>query len=315
MFGVSTLQGNGDTQQSIFQVIVYRLSGIVILFFGSALYTHASTLVIAQLSERPKKDYKELRPMVTYMAAQLSSVGVTSGEVRLFRDIEKLIAAINRGEIHWVTETAKSAAIIVNRTSSNVLLSKWKNKQKSYSSLMYTRQDSDIKSIDQLIGRVIALENEDSFSSTFLPRLLIEERGLVLQQLDDIRSRPDKDKVGYVYSRNEKNNILWTAKGLVDAGVVNDGDWVNENRLPVKLKQQLRVFHRSEKFPRAFEITTFALPKTVSALLKQKLLAMNESNARDVLLRYENSTGFSELPSNYRQRLDEIYAQTQDWKR
>jgi len=294
--------------------MVYPLFAILVLFFATTIHTNASTLVLAQLSERPKKDYKELRPMVTYMAEQLSSVGITGGEVRLFRDMDKLIVAINRGEVHWVTETAKSTAIIVNRTPSNVLLSKWKNNQKSYSSFLYTRHDSDIKSIEHLVGRVIAFENEDSFSSAFIPRALIEERGLALQKLDHIRATPDNDKVGYVFSRNEKNNILWTAKGLVDAGVVNDGDWENKDRLPLSLKSKLRVFHRSEKFPRAFEITTFALPKPVSALLKQKLLAMAENNERDVLLRYENSTGFSELPTNYRQQLDEIYQRTKDWK-
>jgi len=308
------LQGNGYTQYKTFHDTVYLLFGILVLFIGTTMHTNASTLVLAQLSERPKKDYKELRPMVTYMAKQLSSVGITGGEVRLFRDMDKLIAAINRGEVHWVTETAKSTAIIVNRTSSDVLLSKWKNNQKSYSSLLYTRHDSAIKSINDLVGRVIAFENEDSFSSAFIPRVLIEEQGLALQKLDHIRATPNSDKVGYVFSRNEKNNILWTAKGLVDAGVVNDGDWENKDRLPLSLKGKLRVFHRSEKFPRAFEITTFALPKSVSVLLKQKLLAMADNNGRDVLLRYENSTGFSELPANYRQRLNEIYQRTKDWK-
>ena len=58
----------------------------------------ADTLVLAQLSDRPKKDFKQLRPMAKYVASELKSVGITRGEVRLFSELDELTAAVKSGE-------------------------------------------------------------------------------------------------------------------------------------------------------------------------------------------------------------------------
>jgi len=290
------------------------LIGCLFLFvFLFPMLSNAKILVLAQISERPKKDFKELRPMVSYMATKLKSLGYTQGKVRLFSDTQTLIEAVNRGEVHWITETAKTAAELINKTGAKLLVNKWKNGQQSYASILYTRHDNAIMSIDDLNGKVIAFESEDSFSSYYLPRALIEERGMTLRKMESLREKPRADEVGYVFSRNEKNNVLWTTKQLVDVGVVNNGDWGNINRVPAALKTQLRILFTSSQFPRAYEIVTPAMSEPAVALLKKTLLEMNLENSDGVLARYEKATGFGPLPTGYRQQLNGIYKRSLAW--
>jgi len=293
---------------------------IKLLWFGmvalSALATFASdanTLVLAQISERPKKDFKELRPMAAYMAEKLASVGFTQGQVKLFNNIDDLVAAVKRGEVHWISETAKTASVLINQTDAKLLVNKWKNGQHSYASIIYARKDSGINTLSDLKGKVIAFENKDSFSSYFLPRVLIEERGLTLRHMADVRVKPSAEEVGYVFSRNEKNNVLWTAKRLVDAGVINDGDWENTDRVPKNIKAQFKILLSSPQFPRSYEITTPMLSPKATKLLKATLLSMTVENSNGVLARYENSIGFGELPKGYEKQLNDIYQRSLAW--
>lgn len=294
-----------------------RSTRAMLVLVGGLLFstvTIAQTLVLAQVTERPKKDFKELRPMVTYMAEQLSSVGITKGEVRLFSDVEELIKAVKEGKVHWITETSYTAARLIHEANAKLIVAKWKKGQKNYSSIIYTSAKSDIKDVSQLAGKTIAFENPESFSSYFIPRLYLESQGLSLEYQSNVRMSPNPLSVGYVFSNNEKNNVLWVDKHLVAAGVVNDGDWSNEQRVPLSIKQDLRVLYQSKPYPRAFEIVGPGLDSKIAEALRIKLLAMNDGADKDILFRYEKSTGFSPItPANY-QQLSDVYQRSLQWK-
>lgn len=208
------------------------LSVLFLLSYGLIVPVKAQTLVIAQITERPKKDFKELRPMVKYMAEQLKDVGITDGEVRLFSTVEDLVAAVKHGEVHWITETSFTAAKLIHEAGAKLIATKWKNGQQSYSSILYASAQRNIESVNDLVGTTIAFENPESFSGYFLPRLYLENQGLLLEQLNSVRQKPAANKVGFVFRHNEKNNVLWVDKGLVAAGAINNGDWNNQERLP-----------------------------------------------------------------------------------
>ena len=294
-----------------------RSTRAMLVLVGGLLFsavTIAQTLVLAQVTERPKKDFRELRPMVTYMAEQLSSVGITKGEVRLFSDVEELIKAVKEGKVHWITETSYTAARLIHEANAKLIVTKWKKGQKNYSSIIYTSAKSDIKDVSQLAGKTIAFENPESFSSYFIPRLYLESQGLSLEYQSNVRMSPKPLSVGYVFSNNEKNNVLWVDKHLVAAGVVNDGDWSNEQRVPLSIKQDLRVLYQSKSYPRAFEIVGPGLDSKIAEALRKKLLAMNDGADKDILFRYEKSTGFSPItPANY-QQLSDVYQRSLQWK-
>ncbi|MFC6670448.1 phosphate/phosphite/phosphonate ABC transporter substrate-binding protein [Marinobacterium aestuariivivens] len=285
---------------------------LIMLLVASPL-GQAKPLVLGQISDRPGKDLDELRPMVDYAAAHLTSLGISSGEVRLFDSAEALIAAMQAGEVDWVTETPYTAARLVREAGARPLLRKWKRGQQYYQTLIYTHADSAIREIGDLAGKRIAFEHPESFSSYFVPRLILEQAGLQLTALETIGQAPDTDRVGYLFSRNEKNNALWVHKSLVSAGALNNSDWENPKRVPDALRQDLRIIYRSVQYPRAMELVSPGLALELADGLRKLLLGMAGSGATDILARYEHTTGFAPLQPGDLQLLHDIYENSRSW--
>ncbi|MCW9054125.1 MAG: phosphate/phosphite/phosphonate ABC transporter substrate-binding protein [Motiliproteus sp.] len=293
---------------------VLRCCLITLLLSAPLQAIQAETLVIAQLSDRPKKDYKQLRPMVEAIASRLKAQGITGGNVALFADRSSLVAALKAGKVHWVTETPYTASVLVHEAGARPLLQKWKSGQRRYQSLIYTRKDSDIKTLADLSGKRIAFEHPQSFSSYYLPRILLESNNLQLYNLRGQHSLATDQQLGYQFSRNEKNNLLWVHKRLVDAGVLNNNDWQNSSRVPTKLKSDLRIIHRSKPYPRALELVAPHVTEDLAAALKRELLAMTVETDKYLLARYEGTTGFEQVGEEVTELLAEIYRKSRQWQ-
>ncbi|GGO77742.1 phosphate-binding protein [Marinobacterium nitratireducens] len=289
------------------------LKPLLLLLLVWSQIARAEPLVLAQVSDRPSKDFEQLRPMVEYAAARLAPLGITSGEVRLYDSAEQLASALQAGDVDWITETPFTAARLMHEAGARPLLRKWKGGQHQYQTLIYTRSDSPIRSVLDLTDRRIAFEHPESFSSYFVPRRILLRSGLQLTGLKDLHQPPPPGNTGYLFSRNEKNNALWVHKGLVDAGALNSGDWENRERVPVAIRRDLRIIYRSETYPRALELVSSELDDNVVAALRELLLAMPASGASEVLASYENSTGFEPLQPGDIELLSDIYDSSRRW--
>lgn len=288
-----------------------RLLGHLATLLGVLLTTaqlRAQPLVVAQISDRPKQDYAHLRPMARYAAEQLTEFGFDSAEVRLYRNIDDLILAVRSGEVHWVSETPYTAARLMDETGSLPLVKKLKNGQREYQTLIYAHQDSNVKELEDLIDHSIAFEHPFSFTGYYLPKRILESGGYTLTSLESPEESPPKGQVGYLFSRNEKNNALWVDKGIVSAGVLNDGDWENPERVPPRLRKRLRVIYRSSYYPRAFEVVTPALSLQAAEQLQRILLTLDRPTHGALLDRYENTEKFAPIQPEDLQLLAEIAA-------
>jgi phosphonate transport system substrate-binding protein len=291
------------------------LSRIIPLLLGLLLSVPAQSrvLVLGQVSERPDKDYAQLRPMVEHAAAQLSGLGVSSGEVRLYAEAEDLVTAMRRGEVDWVTETAFTAARLVHEAGARPLLRKWKRGQRDYQSIIYTRADSPVRNLHDLVGQTIAFEHVDSFSSYFLPRRLLEQQGLQLRPLENVQQTAEPGLVSYIFSRTEQNNALWVHKGLSVAGSLNNNDWDNPARVPLGLRADLRIIYRSASYPRALELVSAGLEPALALALQDLLLGMVPETFPELLARYEQTTGFEPILPDDMQLLTDIYESSRAW--
>lgn len=288
-----------------------KLSSCVLLILISlftAPHLFAETLVIAQLSDRPKKDFKQLRPMVEHVADALSDYGITGGRVELFSDIDNLIEAVKDGSVHWVTETPYAAARLVYEADATPLLIKWKSNQKRYQTYIYTRKESTINTLENLVGQRIAFEHQNSFSSYFVPRMIFADQQLPVSKAIQFDSELNADAINYMFSRNEKNNVLWVHKGLVNAGTLNSGDWENPKRVPSSLKEDLKIIFKSKPFPRAMELVSPKLSPTLQSALKATLLNLDPDKDAKLLKRYEKTSGFEEIDQQSLHFLKGVYS-------
>ncbi|MCU7918386.1 MAG: phosphate/phosphite/phosphonate ABC transporter substrate-binding protein [Candidatus Thiodiazotropha sp. (ex Dulcina madagascariensis)] len=277
---------------------------LVLLILGCcfpAVQTYASskdpdTLVIGKISHNPKKHYRYLKPMVKYAVERMQDLGIRKGKIRMVRSKEQLADMVRRGDVDWVTETPIAAAYLHEKSGAEILVRKWKKGVPEYHSVFFSLEKSNINKLEDLVGKVIALEDPASTSAFYLPVYAMLEKGLRLIKLRNIREKPPADMVGFVFAREEINIATLVHMGIVDAGAFSNTDWNKEDHLPSKYRAKLSIFMRTSPIIRAVEMVRQDIDPAIRKRLEEILLqAGNDPQAAPVLHAYQRTKKFDKL--------------------
>ncbi len=286
------------------RVLLALLACVLVLAVGvvsAADRDRDRTLVIGKVSTNPKKHYRYLKPMAEYVVARMHDLGIDRVEVLMARNNRQMARYLRKGQVDWVTETVFSAIEFEDRAGAEILLLKWKKGVPAYHTVFFAREDSGIRTLADLKGRVITLQDAGSTSGFFVPAAELIGAGLQLEHLDSPRDSASGDRVGYVFATEEINMSTWVHKGLVDAGAFANLDWQKEDHLPRVFRDSMHIFHRSEDFPRALELVRKDLRPEVKQRLKEILLAAHEDpGASAALYAYQRTKRFAELDEEVR---------------
>lgn len=140
----------------------------------------SEVLVIGKVSDNPHKHFRALKPIADYAVAQMQDLGIKKAKVLMAKDNQTMIRYLQEGRVDWVTETPFSAIQFANQADAKVVLRRWKKRMPNYHTLFFTRQDSGVKTLADLRGRRIALEDEGSTTAYFLPLLMLVQEGSLL---------------------------------------------------------------------------------------------------------------------------------------
>jgi phosphonate transport system substrate-binding protein len=250
-------------------------------------------LVLGRVSDNPRDHYAQLRPLLDYVVPRLRGVGIREGRVLMARDAQQMLSYMRRGRVDWITETAGTGMAFSERANARVLVATERSGVRQYHSVFFARRDSGIRSVQDLRGRSLALQNPSSTSAYFAPALSLLDAGLDMEILLSPQDRPAGDSVGYLFARSEGNIATWVHKRLVDAGAFSNLDWHGLERLPQSFRDDLVLFHETPPFPRAIELVRGDLDPAVAQRLRQVLLAAAEDpDARVPMLHFFNTTRF-----------------------
>lgn len=270
-------------------------------------FTREETLILGRVSTNPVKHIKNLQPMVEYASSKMKHAGIKKGEVVFAKDNRQMIQLIKRGEIDWITETPFSATYFIQKAKAQPILLRWKKGVQKYSTIFFTRKDSDIKSVTDLKGKKIAFEDPGSTSGFFLPFGVILQQGLTTTELASPREQPPENMVGYTFSKNEINTTNWVTHKIIDAGVISNLDWIEPDRVPEKMKEQLVIFHETDPVPRAIElIGPHVKQQTKDALIQILTTAHEDETAANALKNYKSTKQFDKLDQEMAASLNNI---------
>jgi phosphonate transport system substrate-binding protein len=268
------------------RLVLVALTGLLMAFgCAAAAADRNATLVIGRVSDNPREDIQRLRPMLDYVVPKLRRVGIERGEILLARDPVQLRNYLRRGRVDWVTETAAMAAMLGADADAQPLLRAMRDNEGAYRSVIFVRRDSGIESIDQLLGRRIALQIRSSTSAFYLPLLMLRDAGLPIVELASPDDTPAPGEIGFVMARSELNVATWVEKGLADAGAFSNRDWGNPTRMPESFRNHMRLIAQSDDVPRAVELVRPDLDPLVRDGLSAALLAAGDDPAADQALR------------------------------
>ncbi|WIO73827.1 phosphate/phosphite/phosphonate ABC transporter substrate-binding protein [Porticoccaceae bacterium LTM1] len=277
---------------------------------GSRVVTpenRSTTFIIGKVTHNPKKHYPRLMVMAQYLLPHLKELGYERVEVRLAKSVDGMTAMLKNNQVDLVTDTPFSALKFEKEAGAELLLLKWKKGVREYHSLIVVHKDSDIYSLEDLKGKVVAFEDRGSTSAYLLPRYALQKAGLKLQELESPREVASHPFTGFVFSQAEQNTAAWVESNWVDAGCISNLDFEKPDHILPHQKESFRVIYQSDPVPRAFEIVRPGLPEKVKSRLSRILLNMpNDPAAVEALKAYQRTTKFEEITELDRKALKEL---------
>ncbi|WHO94433.1 phosphate/phosphite/phosphonate ABC transporter substrate-binding protein [Xanthomonas campestris] len=276
-------------------------------FAATAAAAPSSVLVLGRISDDPATHYDQLKPLLDYVVPRMREVGIRSGEILMAPDARQMASYLRRGRVDWVSETAGAAMLLEQRGSAHPLLMTERSGVRDFHTVFFVRRDSPIRSLAQLRGHTLALQNASSTSGYLVPMLELVRNGLAC----DVLLSPDDTQVlgsvGYLLVGSKLNIAAFVHKRLIDAGAFSNLDWDDERHLPPTFKREFRIVHRSAPVPRAVEMVRTGIDPAVERRLRAVLLqAAADPQAGPALKRFFGTTAFHPVGAPSRARLEAL---------
>lgn len=266
---------------------------LLVLSIGSHHHARAMTLVIGSISVNPSGEMADWLPFANYLARELAADGITQGKVVVARSEQEMAELIRSGKVDLYIDSPIIALEVASMAGSRVMARRWKKGAPTYRSVIFARTDSDIGSLADLKGKVVAFQAQYSSSGYLLPWLELRRAGLLTERLSSPTAKPSPDAVGYLFSGADRNTVAWVLYGRVVAGATSNDDFA---RIRKSQRKNLAVIAETEEMPRHIVTYRRDLAPALVTRIKSILLSMDETESgRRALVEFERSSKFDEV--------------------
>jgi phosphonate transport system substrate-binding protein len=259
----------------------------------------ARAIVLGDISDDPAEVIEGAQPLANYLAGELSEFGVTEGQVRVAADNDQMAEMLRSGEVDLYFDSVYPATLIHDTTGATPILRRWRNGVAEYHSVIFATQESDVESVEDLRGRMVAMDQAYSTSGYALAVVYLDEHGLQMSVKDSPDAAVGPDEIGIVFTYDDENTFAWVADGRVDAGVTDDFHFGQFSQ-----QADLVSLAETESVPRQVVIVRPGLDPDFVEAIKQALLAADESEAGQAALEaFDDTAQFDEFPEGIDQAL------------
>ena len=256
--------------------------------------TPAGVLTIGAVSLEPAREHAMVLAFAEELASRLHGVGIGRARVVVEPSLGAMAARVQRGEVDLYLDSPFPVSWVIRETGARPLLRRLKRGEVSYRSVLFARRDAGLRSVEDLQGRVIAFGEPFSTSSFLLPKASLAERGFKLERYEDVAAEVPPDVVGYVFSNDSENTMMWVLKGRIVAGAANAEYFAS---LAGERRGELMVLLESEEVPRNIACCRRDLPAEVRDAIENVLLELHlDERGCQALLRYEETARFDRFP-------------------
>lgn len=283
------------------------VSVAVLAFVIGVAEAKAETLILGTVGKDAKAELKEFTPLAKYLQDQLTGSGMEQVEVLVLPTAGHMSEAFRQGTVHLYFESPLVAAKVGLDGGAVPMLRRWRKGVAEYWSEILVRSEAEIRSLDDLRGRVIAFDDPDSTSGYLLPRAMLLDRGLHIQLLKRPDEPVDPAKVGGVFMLSDKASILSLFGDRV-AAIATDQQYMK--KIEEERPGAVRSIGRSIPVPRHVVMRAAAMPQERVRRIAEVLAGMNHSEeGRRVLALFGKTDRFDHFPEGVEATFTPIRAQ------
>ena len=257
--------------------------------------------VVAEEPNEPGRMLEVYGELVGELRDRLRPEGFQVRDPVIARDLEDLSQRLIDGEVDFVIETVFPTLVLQIRSRElEPALVVYRRGQRAYRSVFFAPLESPIQALADLKGRVLVLQALRSTSAFAIPRAALKRAGLSLVPGDSPRS--GREDVRYVLAGAEINQAVWVLHGKGAAGAFNEGDW---DRLPQRIRAQLRIFHETPPLLRGLLSFRKTLDPETRARVEATLLSLeHDEDGRAALAQAAGVTRLERLTEEDRRGLE-----------
>jgi phosphonate transport system substrate-binding protein len=253
----------------------------------------ANGIYLGSISSTPAQEIKKFLPLAVYLGRELQSKGIVQGKVVVARNIAEMSDLLREGKVDLYIDSVYPSLAVSRLSGSKLILRRWKKGISEYHSVIFVRKDSDISRLEDLKGKIIAFEEPFSSSGYFIPKMVLMQEGLKLVAKTNSSEPVGPDEIGYLFSLDDENTLVWVVRGKVMAGAIDNQ---NYEKMAKQNHDSLKVIYRTFSFPRHIVSHRADLPSKLVARIKEILTQMDRSEAgRKALQDFERTTKFDDL--------------------
>lgn len=223
----------------------------------------------------PIRRIRWIQPLADLLAARLADHGIRRGRVVVASDLRQMAGYLRDGTVDVYLDSPLPSLAVRRLAGSEVVLRRLVDDQRVYWSVFVSREDEDVRTLDDLRGRVIAFQEEHSTTGYLLPAHFLREEGYQLKEVKGPRERVGPHEVGYFFSGDEENTIDMLRTGRVVAGAISSQDL---DALPGELQRQVRILARTQAIPRQLVSVRPGLDPGLVRAVRDILLGLTEED-------------------------------------
>lgn len=251
-------------------------------------------IILGDISDDPAEVIDGTQPLAEYLAANLKEYGITEGQVRVATSTEELAQLLADGEVDLYFDSTYPATLISDQVGAKIIVRRWRFGVEEYQSVIFASKESDITSVEQLPGHMVAMDAPYSTSGFMLPAVYLTEHGLKLTGKKSQGDPVASDEIGFVFSYDDENTLQWVLSGLTDAGVTDDFHF--DVDFPEEARAQLVELARTEATPRQVGLVRSGLDGELTQAIIAVLTSMHETAEGQAALESFQTTKFDEFP-------------------
>ena len=255
------------------------------------------TITLGAVSTINEKEIEEhFRDFIRYVARKLSfPTGDIEGKVVVAPTLPDLARLLEQKKVDFYMESAYPTYVVNNvHDAGRLLLRRWQRGKAEYQSLIFTKKDNGINSLQDLRGKVIAFEDPESTSGHFLPRFFLLKKGFKMVETNRPDAKSSPPEIGFIFAYTQAKLVELVLTQQAAAGAFNDDDY---GLLDEQRKSQINVLAQTELLPRHLVSTRKDMTPALASRIEKILVSMNEDvEGRKVLQKTGDTTKFDMLP-------------------
>lgn len=226
-------------------------------------------------ADDPISKIERFLPLADYLAANLNSFGIGTGDVQIATDTNTMAEWLGSGEVHVYYDSLFPALQVSDASGAIPILRRWRDNSPTYHSVFFTLADSGVTSLDDLNGQIVGYDNATSTSGYLLPTAHLISNDYEVMEVTTANSSVDDDKVGYFFTNDDDNTIEMVLNGQLIAGVVDNLTYLDD--IPEETREQLIILAETDPVPRQVVLVSPTLSEDVREALIVTMVNLTES--------------------------------------